>query len=672
MRRLRLASGLILLLLLMACGRTAPSPGPVAPPPVPPETADSMAVLPGPGGSAGGPAGPGPGAPAPGSDLKALITPAPAGAFQRLRIAAGKPIDRTGIFFLQTASGEVEGWAVAGDEMDRFWYGTSDDGRWVSAQGSPEYSYVADRKTGAVYRWPWQAALVQGARGEHLLFSVSGRLWLATADMAHFTALGIGAQQPQAFFSPDGTAVAIRADRKLYLVQVGSGEVRAAGELTDPRLQGDGGSLQLQTARGGQELLLVAQFGLYGPGARSTRVQRYAWNGKLLTDQQAPGWGDLSPDGSLVAWEESISGFASTVVLAGAEDLQPRLRVKSADFCSEFGVGGTRWLADSSGVVIRTSQGHRLLRPDGTLADLPAFRGTSAANEPLPAPDRADRFAIEGAVVRDATGKQLAAAVPHSAGKWIGVRGLPWGDRSDEARFYLRVSGKGPRCYGSPLAPQVEMAPFPAAQALAVSLAAGDCLNLRAEADRRAATLVCLPGGTRLVPAVPPGRLNKGTLETWGNPMATSMGGEWWWYARTPDGQRGWVCLSGEYLVWAPSRPGEPAPDPMLGHIGDAVANLRYWLQVAMGERPCQFGCAPDDSFESAVMGATGWCQAGPDRLKAAPTFDPARHGAALVPLSKACTVLQSALATYGDFRDTPAWRQKVGDALSEFAASGG
>ena len=228
MRRLRLASGLILLLLLMACGRTAPSPGPVAPPPVPPETADSMAVLPGPGGSAGGQAGPGPGAPAPGSDLKALITPAPAGAFQRLRIAAGKPIDRTGIFFLQTASGEVEGWAVAGDEMDRFWYGTSDDGRWVSAQGSPEYSYVADRKTGAVYRWPWQAALVQGARGEHLLFSVSGRLWLATADMAHFTALGIGAQQPQAFFSPDGTAVAIRADRKLYLVQVGSGEVLLA------------------------------------------------------------------------------------------------------------------------------------------------------------------------------------------------------------------------------------------------------------------------------------------------------------------------------------------------------------------------------------------------------------------------------------------------------------
>jgi len=491
---------------------------------------------------------------------------------------------------MKVATGEIEGWVFGETQYGPYPSYASPDNRWVSGIESG-LVYLADRKSGAVYRWENGAARLLAARGDVLLFADQKRFWLATGNLERFLELPIPmAHQTHAQISPDGKAVVLLANPKLYLIDVPNGKARDIGQVNPPEMADRFPSLTLKAQ--GLEVVATSTFRTGGADSPiSYRVQRYSWDGTRLGELVTPGNVTLSPDGKLALWRDQILGLADTLVL-GSASLQPRLRVVGTSTCS-LPFEGPYWLRDSSGVVVGTTRGPRLLRVDGTLEPLPLADTPSIVGIPVPAPDRDGVFAVGGMAVVDRSAKALAVAVHHSDGQWHGPWNLePWGDTSEEMRFVLKSGGKGLSCSISVFPPTVERAPFQTYAGLQVKVAANDCVNLRREASREAAVVACLANGTQLTPADPPWWSNKGELRTLGNPAELSMGGDNWWHVRTEQGQRGWVYLSAEYLTWAQARSGEQPRDPVLTRLQDEAENLRAWLRVAAGETTCTFGCS--------------------------------------------------------------------------------
>ncbi|HWI64118.1 MAG TPA: hypothetical protein VNT75_19950, partial [Symbiobacteriaceae bacterium] len=352
----------------------------------------------------------------------------------------------------------------------------------------------------------------------------------------------------------------------------------------------------------------------------------------------------------------------------GTDAVKPLLRLRGEAACS-LPYQGPYWLPDGSGIMVSTTRGPRLLRTDGTLETPKLPEKAQGWGVPVPAPDKPNLYAYDGTMVLDGAGKVLVAAVTHSEGQFYGTgssRIHPWGETSDEVRFILRNTGKGVSCDPYIFPPEVEKAPFPAITGVETKVAAGDCVNLRLEYTKESAVVTCVPNGTRLVAAEPPGTSNKGQLGKWGNPAALSMGGEFWWYVRTEKGERGWVYLDSEYLTLAPARPGEPAPDQVQLRLEDELANLRYWYRVSLGELPCtQTTCLTSPTSFGNIEALVNWCASGPAELRKLPGFDPAQHGARLAPIEQSCQALVAAPKSLGELAETPAWKAKVKELLT-------
>lgn len=639
----RLVTHVILAALLLT-GCTKP---PETPPPAPVETgASEPGAVPGQGQTL-----------QPAGVLQGFITAAPANIFQHHQIKPGEAINRSGLFVMQTATGEVEGWSLGGDLTNIAYYGISTDNRWVSAQ-TQEKVYLLDRKSGAAYQWAPNNAYLVAARGDTLLYRTHSQFWIASADLERITPVALKpADWPRALFAPDGKAAVLVNEQKVHLMDVASGAIREIGSLISKR---EYGVTWLGTQQRGEQII----------AGIDDEVQRYDWTGKKLGEQSVPGHPQFSPDGRLVAWSSNLLDIAGTMVVAAASDLAPKFRLVSIDQCGDGGPRGNPWLADSSGLVVRTGngQGYQFLSADGTLGPLKALGGKRSRSMPVPAPDRADWFALDGVRVVDASGRPVAAAVPYSEGQWQGINnGLePWGETSDEVRFALITWGKDYGCLPAIFPPEVQMAPFPDITGLEVTVAAGDCVNLRQSFDLTAPVVTCLPNGTKLTGSTPPGQLNKGYLTRGGsNVVVTDMGGDGWWFVRTDTGQRGWVRLSGEYLKLAEARAGAPAPDPVADLIRDEAENLLWWFSVAEGEAECGPACAGIDAWEAPVWALAEWCRQsgqgyGYGQIRRQPGFDPARHEAGVTALEGSCKSLQSAWTKLGEPVDSPSWREAV------------
>ena len=268
------------------------------------------------------------------------------------------------------------------------------------------------------------------------------------------------------------------------------------------------------------------------------RVIRYGLDGTFLSDLVLPCWDregylqlfDVSPDGRMIAmatfgftrWGEHQAPYVSVISIFDATTGVELLRIKGASQPLEQWNLSDIWLADSSGVVVGTSLGDRIVTLNGRWESGPG----------RPAPDDPAVFA-NGTTVRDREGRVLASLEFGPSRREIrGLRGTrtSWGSTASELRVHTGIYYERGHTEMPSLDPVIEQPPFD--DHLIVEVVVDTCLNLREEPSLDAPILTCLANGT--VAGVP---------ET--HPYA-----DWsrWMHLRTDDGLEGWA--SAEYLRW--------------------------------------------------------------------------------------------------------------------------
>ncbi|HOG48264.1 MAG TPA: SH3 domain-containing protein [Anaerolineae bacterium] len=541
----RLTSRWLLLIVTLALVACSPTPAPAT-------QASTLAAAPA---ASAAPPSPTPTAASSPPSLALASIPNP---FERRHLAAGMPIAENGMFFMDVATGAIDAWTLRADDNPWPAYSASPDNRWVIALAD-DAAYAVERHSGAAFRWARNSTYQPVAQGDSLLFRDDGRqVWAVGTARPAPAPLPCGPADGLAL-SLDGRTAAVVVGHALYLVQMADLACRQVADVAVPA----GSSLEylyLQTERGGDAFTVNLDLSIGAGTAHTSRLQveRYSWQGERLGELTLPA-GILSPDRRWVAWGEALSDAVPAVVVADAATLTPRFRVVGASLCF-WDYGGGQWLADSSAFVVRTGAEYRMVTLDGRLSAAPTLGAPGdlegMTDEPLPAPDRADLFAIGRRAVVDANGNCLARPELGEAGSdWSYPADIsPWGLDSAEMRFALPHFGHGGHCGEAEyqLPARVELAPF-SPLVLAVGLPAGECVNLRAAPGKKAELLTCLPGGTRLSLA-PLAETHQAEGQ---EPYYLSRSLAWasesqWLRVRAPDGQEGWVDAKAGNVGWAP------------------------------------------------------------------------------------------------------------------------
>lgn len=553
MPAVRWVTGLGMALVLTACSGSAPPPA-AAP-------------------AAGEPARQGSAAPAPGA--AAAVQPAssrvvqPAGSpavpevlarpatqpLQRVPFKAGDEVSAAGIYFLNTVTGSGEAWLYPG--VNHAWiHAVSDDNRFVILTAAGD-GYVIDRQSSAVWRWDPERVrpLLADARG--FLFAEVGRRDSQTVQTGRFFWSGPdfkprhvltldldGARGTAALLSPDGRHLALLRwgdHQQVAWLDLDSGDFR---QLDAPPLTHAAAAAIRRFGEGFQVEFLVHRGDPgHGPPRWHSVVRRFNWRGEPLRDLEIPGnFVFFSPDGKWVAWEEWIAGgLVPATLIADADTLLPRLQAPGTTPCFQMTAsGGTRWLADSSGLVVDTAAGYRLLTLDGQLREPPAFAGLTWKGEPQPAPDHPDRFAIGRLASVNRAGTQRLGVTLQGH---ITPAGLPpWGATSAELRFSLPPPARDGACGERPPMPARVLLPARTLPAFPLAVRkAGSCVELRDRPHGSGRVLACLPDGSRLAAV----RVRSDI------PALTWVDQGWWLSVETETGQSGWVSLKGEPVGWA-------------------------------------------------------------------------------------------------------------------------
>jgi len=306
------------------------------------------------------------------------------------------------------------------------------------------------------------------------------------------------------------------------------------------------------------------------------RVVRYDPDGAILSDASfgcAPSWDGpyLSPDGSLIAAnllpKESPHGPGSyrrltAVSLFDAETGEELFRIKSAFWFSGDHLARapeTFWLPDSSGLVVTTSRGNRIVTAEGEWAPLPdRLQGTWF----VPSPTEPLRFLLnhydgdsvavldeDGGLVAS-TGAEVQRSPEEHPDSFLVVSPW-WGATSREV--HMAVWFQGPTSFielTAVLPPVIERAPIE--ERLLVRVAAdGPCLDIQEAPASSSPTVTCLEDGSIVETVESPRGSHTETsyseCPTW---RCT------WIHVRTQDGTKGWALS--DNLRWAK---GEPPPD---------------------------------------------------------------------------------------------------------------
>lgn len=290
----------------------------------------------------------------------------------------------------------------------------------------------------------------------------------------------------------------------------------------------------LRRYKAGFELAL-----LVGGRDPATAVQRSTWQGESLGAFSIPGqYLFFSPDGRWAAWEEEIGGgMATATVIADAVSLEPRLRALGTTPCfPSMGSSGTRWLADSTGLVVDSAAGYRLLTLEGDLEERPIFTGLTWKDEPQPAPDQIDRWALGRVAVGNNGGTLMGVTLFQT----LPARWAPWGETSAELRFALPPKPGHGACDERPPMPSLVLPTAESLPEFPLVLRETDvCIDLRDRPHSSGRVEVCVPSGTALASAL------VGAYEStyaWGD-------GGWWLSVVTPQGESGWVSHT-EHVGW--------------------------------------------------------------------------------------------------------------------------
>ncbi len=604
---MRFATFLVALLVVLtaACGGDGPSTEPTA-------TPESRTEAP---------------TPIPGA-VTLPIEPAP-GAVTKVTYAPGEEIegvrpDPTGtgppdgaVFFMNTETGEIEGWYVAAGDFDSSFCGVRGNDRFVtcsSGSGERRAAYLVDRESGEVYQWNPDEIRLLATWPNRVLFEEletgeigaepTGRFTLVDDALGTVSSFELPPQRSEGQFfggraphlSPDGERLAIHVDRTVHLIDLTAGSSRAIAEAPEVHQNQRLDSVSLRSTQGTDEIIVIARYsspaekpGTLGPPpgvVPRALLRRYSWDGELLSEYSVDGKSvHLSPDGKLIAWENSlhwdsvpVGGIGSaldwpTIVVADAASGEPRFRVRGGAFC--YGdvffadeALGRRWLADSSAVFFATRAGfHVVSIEDSSLRPIPIGGADLFYQFIEPSPDNPDLLAVgrnefvregEGGYLLgrlelvDAAGSKRREALLAPSAGGLGHLG-PWGSSGREARFSIPHPDHhgGSLCgVGVTPPPKIEFPPFDDDIHLKVA-ADGGCLNLRDLPLTTANVITCLPDETSMT--VTEVSLTEvpsyfSSLEPFVISVSYSDGNRWA-HVQTDTGQEGWV--SAEFLDWA-------------------------------------------------------------------------------------------------------------------------
>ncbi len=350
-----------------------------------------------------------------------VLRPA-SGVFTELTPDPGAPLEEEhGIFFMRTRgadAGSVTGWQlteVEGNEAPA--YRVSEGGRFVAAQGA-----MHDRVSGRSWVWPKDklrlvgfsddAALFRKVDGEENEMLVQqGRYLLTDASLelrAEFDLQGSRLPSAPPIFQPGGRRVflALQQAQQYPALFMLDGETAQAQIVFGPQRPTPLQRILFHEASrssDGESFFMPYSFWPTRPprtpgyGTFVSFLARLGWEGehrkitRVRVDLMFP-----SPDGALVAGERilPIPGVhpeafeePSSVLVIDGETGRTRFRIRSARLNYGDTLGGARWLADSSGLIVQSriggKVGYSLVSADGLQV------------EPLPDPPRASTHWFE-------------------------------------------------------------------------------------------------------------------------------------------------------------------------------------------------------------------------------------------------------------------------------------
>ncbi len=419
-----------------------------------------------------------PPAPTPTPSPLAVLRPAD-GLFEQLAYEPGQPLGaEQGIFFLRTrgeGAGGVEGWrlregATEGGEAPA--YRASAGGRFVAAGGA-----LQDRRSGRSFRWPSDQLRLVGLSDAAVLFESltaggqgapkgTGRYVLTNDELqarAEFDVDGVPTQGLKPSFEPDGRRVFLPLNRRythptLYHLDGASSTARVVFQPETPPTQLRVFFAEATRMRDSAAIMLPFSYWPSRPprplgyGIFTTFVSRLGWDGEQLGITRIPvDRVFLSPDGSLAAGElvlfTTVGGSrrfepTSTVLVVDGATGRPRFRIRSARLNYGDELGGDRWLADSSALVVQTRTGgqvgYSLVSAEGTSIDPllapPSSETTWFGHEDVrgavPAPNDPALFAFGRTHVFDRAAERWHQL---NLGERAPAHLDPWSESDDEA-----------------------------------------------------------------------------------------------------------------------------------------------------------------------------------------------------------------------------------------------
>jgi hypothetical protein len=333
--------------------------------------------------------------------------------FREVALDPGQPLtEEHGIFFMATrgdGAGSVRGWQVAEPGGEAPAYRTSKDGRFV-ATGSA----IHDRTSGQSWVWPEEELRLVGFSRDAALFELlkerrtkvnvrTGRYVLTDGNLgerAVFPLTGEPLPTIPAMFEPGGRRAFLALDQNgrypaLFLLDGTRGEARTVLAPRQPTALRRA-LLHAPTALAdGTGILIPYSYWPLRPqgigyGVFATFVARFGWTGerqsvtRVRVDRVF-----VSPDGAYMAGERVLHipesrppayEETSTVIVIDGKTGQNLFRIRSARLNYGDELAGSRWLSDSSGLVVQTRIGGKL---GYSLVDTEGSRV-----EPLPDPPR--------------------------------------------------------------------------------------------------------------------------------------------------------------------------------------------------------------------------------------------------------------------------------------------
>lgn len=528
-------------------------------------------------------------------DLPPGLEVSPAGTWESRELSDGDEVpDVLGAFVFDADAGVGTLWSLSDEAIEDAQFAfisTSRSGRYVVATARP-YQLV-DTETGNALRWDDRVRLSLADDRGLAVFSANDRpceIW--AVDLNEGAPEGLGSfdltsngvcGHPSARLSPDGEELLVlvngdgfQGGAGLVLIHLPTGAFDTVASFPVPSVA--------MSEDGPQR---AALFHWFEDGV--LEIAAYRWSDRNLvgvsietgiasTDPDrgppAPGRVTISPDGRLVAWSEQAAlglglgagGEAEWPVTVIAEIEQGAPTVRAQRVTLSNGIRSFEWLADSSAIVVQSEAGFALLGVDGTLEALPFPLAFHTDPIPVPAPDRATRFAYDGAVV-DRTGASAGAAPvvaePWGAGSadhprsWWTRTSYAWG--LDSTRLILVRTEVPGRDYGRGgiaglgLPARIVTGDAAALGGGAIELVIasdGDRLNVRAAPGLNESRIGQLDHGSAVTVE------RDASITDCGDAGCSILrdpdleyGAGWWIYVSDGAGLEGWV--STEFVAWA-------------------------------------------------------------------------------------------------------------------------